>query len=97
MRIITGKTIREYQAKYPRAAQPLQAWFYEAKHAQWRTPDDVKQKYGNASILPDNRVVFNIGGNKYRLGIRVMYKIGWIYVRFFGTHAEYDKINAEEI
>lgn len=97
MRIITRQTIRDCQSKYPKAAQALAAWYYEAKEAEWRTPNEIKEQYGNASILNDNRVVFNICGNNYRLVVKIAYRIGYVYIRFFGTHKEYDKINAEVI
>ena len=97
MRIFTKRTIQEGWQKYPDAEGQLQAWYYEAKNADWKTPADIKQKYGNASLLADNRVVFNICGNKYRLIVKIAYRAGLVYVRFFGTHKEYDKINAEEI
>ncbi len=97
MRIIAGKTIRNYQEKYPQAAQQLEAWYYEAKNASWKNPSEIKEKYGSASILENNRVVFNIGGNNFRLVVQIAYKISVIYIRFFGTHKEYDKIKAEKI
>jgi len=79
------------------AEQPLNTWYHEAKRANWRSWADIKEKYRSASILKDNRVVFNIGGNKYRLVVKINYKAQIIYIRFIGTHQEYDKINAEEI
>ena len=97
MRIITGKTIRNYQEKYPAASQQLEAWYYEAKNANWQNPNEIKKKYGSASILQNHRVVFNICGNHFRLVVQIAYRIGVIYIRFFGTHKEYNKINAEEI
>ncbi|MDO4574800.1 MAG: type II toxin-antitoxin system HigB family toxin [Planctomycetia bacterium] len=97
MRIITGKTIRNYQDKYPLAAQQLEAWYYEAKNANWQNPNEIKEKYGSASILQKNRVVFNICGNKFRLIVQIAYRIGTVYIRFLGTHKEYDEVNAEEI
>lgn len=97
MRIITKRTLQDFWQRNPGAEQMLKAWYHEAIQANWKTPDDIKDKYGNASILADNRVVFNICGNKYRLIVKIMYRIGWIYIRFIGTHKEYDKINAEEI
>jgi len=76
---------------------PLTAWYAEALKVQWSTPQDIKTHYKTASFLADNRVVFNIGGNKYRLIVKINYVYGMVYIRFIGTHAEYDKINAEEI
>jgi len=75
----------------------LRAWFHETRNARWNKPADVKTLYRNASILGNNRVAFNIGGNKYRLVIAVNYRAQIVFIRFIGTHAEYDRINAEEI
>lgn len=97
MRIITKGTLQAFWTKEPRAEQALKAWHAEAKAATWLTPDDIKEKYGSASIINSNRVVFNICGNKYRLVVHIVYKIGYIYIRFIGTHKEYDNINVEEI
>ncbi len=97
MRVIGREKLTEYWTKEPRTAQALRAWFAEVEHAKWKTPIDVKAKYGNASILKGNRVVFNICGNNYRLIVQVNYGIGLIFVRFIGTHAEYDGIDAETI
>ena len=79
------------------AKGPLEAWYYEAKHAQWVSPADVKDQYRSASILKNNRVVFNIAGNKYRLIVRINYSSKTVFVRFIGTHKEYDKIDAEVV
>jgi mRNA interferase HigB len=75
----------------------LKAWFQEAKQAHWSNPNEIKAKYLNASILKNSRVVFNIGGTKYRLVVRINYKYAIVFIRFIGTHEEYDDINAEEI
>jgi len=75
----------------------LEAWYYEAKHAQWASPADIKTQYRSASILKNNRVVFNIAGNKYRLVVRINYDSKTVFVRFIGMHREYDKIDAEVI
>ena len=75
----------------------MRAWFHEARIADWGTPADIKASYRNASILGNNRVVFNIGGNKYRLVVAVNYRARIVFIRFIGSHAEYDRINAEEI
>ncbi len=99
MRIISRKTLRLFweKAKYADAEQPLKAWFGEAAKADWASPAAIKAAFGNASIVGNNRAVFNIGGNKYRLVVRVNYPYRVIYVRFVGTHAQYDQINVEEI
>ena len=75
----------------------MEAWYAEARHAEWVTPADVKAKYGNASILKEGRVVFNICGNEYRLVVWINYEFFTVYIRFIGTHAEYDDINAQTI
>jgi mRNA interferase HigB len=75
----------------------LKCWFREASKARWRDPHEIKGRYPSASILPGGRVVFNIGGNKYRLVAAVRYDFGLVYVRFIGTHAEYDCIDAGSV
>lgn len=99
MHIIAKRTLREFWEApgHDDAEQPLKAWYAEAAHATWRTPVDVKAQYGSASIIGDNRVVFNIGGNKYRLVVKFHYNTGIGFIRFIGTHAEYDEIDAETI
>ncbi len=99
MHVIKRKTLIEFynQFDYQDAKGPLEAWYYEARHAQWASPADVKAMYGSASILKDNRVVFNIAGNKYRLVVSINYDSRTVFVRFIGTHKEYDEIDAEVI
>ena len=97
MRIISRKTIREFWEKHPDAEQALEAWYHDAKRAVWKTPADIKNVYRNASFVGNNRVVFNIKGNQYRLVVAIQYQHGIIYIRFIGTHAEYDKIDAATI
>jgi len=97
MRIISRKALREFWERHPDARQPLQAWYADVKHATWKTPADIKDTYRNASIVANNRVVFNIKGNKYRLVVAVQYEYGLVYIRFIGTHREYDKIDAATI
>ncbi|MDX1401131.1 MAG: type II toxin-antitoxin system HigB family toxin [Kiloniellales bacterium] len=97
MRIVARKPLREFWEKYPDSEQALKSWWREAKFATWATPAKVKAKYGSASIIGDNRVVFNICGNKYRLVMKFNYEVGVGLVRFIGTHAEYDKIDAEKV
>ena len=79
------------------AEQPLKSWYREASQARWKTPEDIKSRYQHASFLKSNRVVFNIGGNKYRLIVSVNYEFRVLYIRFVGTHAEYDLIDPEHI
>jgi len=97
MRIISKKALVVYWTAVPAAKTELEAWYAEAIDADWSTPADVKAKYGNASILQDGRVVFNICGNKYRLVVWINYDFHTIYIRFVGTHKEYDKIDVETI
>jgi mRNA interferase HigB len=96
MRIIARKTLKEFWDRYPDAEQPLKAWFKFAQKADWKAPE-VKSDYGNASILADNRVCFNIAGNKYRLVVKINYPYRILYIRFVGTHAEYDEIDVTQI
>lgn len=100
MRIIAKRTLREFWEMHPRGAEaktPLEVWHSTAELADWATPADVKQTYGDASILKDSRVVFNIGGNKFRLVVRINYAYRVLYIRFIGTHEEYDEIDAQTI
>ncbi len=77
--------------------ESLEVWFHEVKRESWQSPADIKEKYRNASILKNSRVVFNICGNKYRIVVKIEFKTQIVFIRFIGTHKEYDKINAEEI
>lgn len=97
MRIISRKTLREFWEKHALAKRPLQAWLEEAKRADWKRPSDIQQIYGDDVILPDNRAVFNIRGNHYRLVVKIHYNRGIIYIRFIGTHKKYDRIDAMTI
>lgn len=97
MRIIAKSTLRKFWEEHPDAQQPLLSWYSEASRASWENPGDVKAQYRNASIVGNNRVVFNIKGNDYRLVVRINYERAVIYVRFIGTHREYDKIDVETV
>jgi mRNA interferase HigB len=97
MRIIAKSTLREFWKSHPDAKESLLAWYREVKKADWSKPAEIKVKYRNASIIGDNRVVFNIKGNSYRLVVHINYPYRIIRVRFVGTHAEYNKVNAEEV
>ena len=97
MRIISRRILREFWEKHPDACSPLQTWFHDVEHANWAGPADIKSVYRNASFLANNRVVFNIKGNHYRLVIIVAYQHGVVYIRFVGTHEEYDRIDATTI
>jgi mRNA interferase HigB len=97
MRVISKRTLQDFWINHSDSMNPLAAWYTEAMKALWQSPQDIKSQYKTASFLRDNRVVFNIGGNKYRLIVKINYPYNTVYVRFVGTHAQYDKINAEEI
>lgn len=97
MRIIARKSLRDFWEKHPDAEQPLMGWYAEASHSAWAHPKDIKARYPAASFLTGNRVVFNIKGNKYRLIAHVRYDLGCVYIRFIGTHPEYDRVNAATV
>jgi mRNA interferase HigB len=99
MRVIARRTLVGFWERpgCGDAEQPLRAWFHEARLADWSKPADIKAAYRHASILENNRVVFNIGGNKYRLVVAVNYAAHIVFIRFVGRHADYDRINAKEI
>jgi mRNA interferase HigB len=97
MRIVAKRTLREFWGQYPEAEEPLLAWYREVEKEDWDGPAKVKEKYRSASIIKGSRVVFNIKGNDYRLVVKINYPYRMIYIRFVGTHAEYDEINVEEV
>lgn len=99
MRVVSRVALREFweQPIYQDSEQPLKSWYEEAKNANWQNPQEIKDQYRNASFVGNNRVVFNIHGNKYRLIVAVNYKFAMVYVRFVGSHAEYDKVDATTI
>lgn len=93
MRIISRKPLKEFWEQNPDAQQSLQAWYADVKQSDWKTPADIKNTYHNASIIANNRVVFNIKGNRYRLVVAIRYEYGLVYIRFVGAHSDYDKID----
>jgi mRNA interferase HigB len=97
MRVIAKSTLQAFWRGHPDAEGPLLAWFREVEKEDWDGPAKVKAKYRSASIVGGNRVVFNIKGNDYRMVVKINYPYRVIYVRFVGTHAEYDKIDVEEV
>jgi len=97
MRIIALSTLRDFWEKRPDAETSLRAWYALASRSDWSTPADIKAAYRSASFTANNRVVFNIKGNDYRLVVAVRYEKGLMYIRFIGTHREYDKIYVETI
>jgi mRNA interferase HigB len=97
VRIVAISTLSQFWTRHRDAEDALRAWYAEAKHAQWRNPQDIRDRYHSADILPGNRVVFNIKGNQYRLVVKIHYNTGVVYIRFIGAHADYDRIDAEKI
>jgi mRNA interferase HigB len=97
MRVIAKKTLRDFWEIHPDSENSLKSWFDEAENSDWNTPAELKKLYPSASIIAQNRVVFNIKGNSYRLIVKINYDYKVLWIRFVGTHAEYDKINAQTI
>lgn len=99
MRVIAKSTLRKFWElpQHGDARGPLESWHDEACHAAWASPQDIKDQYRNASICGNNRVVFNIAGNKYRLVVEMQYQAGIAWVKFVGTHAQYDRIDVETV
>ena len=97
MRVVAKSTLREFWERFPDAEEALKSWHAEAKAAAWQNPAEIKDKYGSASIIKDNRMVFNICGNKYRLVAKISYKNSIVLIRFIGTHKKYDAIDVEVI
>lgn len=96
-RIFAKSTLRAFWEKHPDSEQYLKTWYDTAMHSNWKTPSDVKQSYASASILKNSRIVFNIKGHSYRLVIKFNFEYQMAFVRFIGTHKEYDKIDANNI
>ena len=97
VRVFSRSTLRTFANAHADARQPLYAWFAEVEKMTWTGPDDIKARYSSASFLPNNRVVFNIKGNEYRIVAAVKYEFFAVYIRFIGTHPEYSKIDATTI
>lgn len=91
MRILGLLLIDEFKRAHAGARGSLDAWRHEVEEATWYTPQDIKQRHRSADFLADNRVIFNIKGNSYRLVVKVRYQNGLVVVEWVGTHAEYDK------
>lgn len=89
--------MREFWEKHSDSQQQLKSWFREISSVKWKSPNEIKKEYPSASFLEGNRVVFNIKGNKYRLIVKINYDYGMIWIRFIGTHSQYDKIDAAKI
>lgn len=97
MKVIAVSTLRRFSARHPDSEQPLKAWHDEAKHASWTKPQDIRNHYAGASFVGNNRVVFNIKGNDYRLIVAIAYRYGAVYIKFVGTHAAYDRVEAATV
>ena len=97
MRVVAVVTLRAFWQQHPDAEQPLKAWFEESSNASWTQPSDIKAQYRSASILKNRRAVFNIKGNAYRLVVAIAYRLQIVYVKFIGTHQQYDTIDAHTI
>lgn len=97
MRVIAKKILREFWEVHFDCEQQLKSWYSETSKAEWKNPNEIKFEYPTASILNDNRIVFNIKGNKYRLIVKINFEYEMVWIRFIGTHTEYDKINANKI
>ena len=96
-RIFAKSTLRDFWELHPDSEQYLKTWFDTAMNSGWKSPNEVKQTYANASILKSGRIVFNIKGNAYRLVVKLNFEKQWIFIRFIGTHEEYDRIDVNTI
>jgi mRNA interferase HigB len=97
VRVIAKKVLRDFWKKHPDCEQQLKTWYKEANEAIWRNTREIKKNYPTASFLEGNRVVFNIKGNHYRLIVRINFDYQMIWIRFIGTHAQYDRVDAIKI
>lgn len=97
MRVIAKKVLREFWEIHPDCEQQLKSWYREAEKGEWKNTNELKKEYPSASILKDNRIVFNIRGNNYRLIVRINFHYQMMWIRFIGTHKEYDKVDANKI
>ncbi|MCD4728505.1 MAG: type II toxin-antitoxin system HigB family toxin [Pirellulales bacterium] len=97
MRVVAKKILREFWEKYSDSEHQLKTWYKEASKANWTIPTEIKSEYSKASILKTGRVIFNICGNKYRLIVDINYERQWVFIRFIGTHKEYNKIDVNKI
>jgi mRNA interferase HigB len=98
MQVIALRTLRQFWARHPQAEGPIRAWHSVARQAEWRTPQDIKRQFGTGvDFIGDNRVIFDLGGNKFRLIVHVSYAYQRALVKFIGTHSEYDRINPETV
>lgn len=96
-KIFSKRTLRDFWEKYPDSKDYLETWYETVKKANWDNPNEVKEFYSTVSILKNSRVIFNIKGNKYRLVTKINFERQWLFIRFIGTHEQYDQINANTI
>jgi len=97
LRVISIKILREFWEIHSECQQQLKSWFQETSKAEWKNPNEIKLEYPSASLLGNNRVVFNIKGNHYRIIVKINFEYKMVWIRFVGTHSEYDKIDANKI
>lgn len=97
MRVIAKKILREFWEKHNDCEQQLKSWFQEASKAEWKFPNEIKSEYPSASIIGNDRIVFNIKGNTYRLIVKINFDYQMVWIRFIDTHAAYDKVNSKTI
>lgn len=97
MRVLAKKILREFWTKHRDSEQQLKSWFEEAEKGLWNTPEKIMQQFTNARIIPGHSVIFNICGIRYRLIVKINYKYGMVWIRFIGTHQEYDRIDPVKI
>ncbi len=98
MQVIARRRLRQFWQRYPQAQGPIRVWFTVVSKARWQGPNEIKRQFGtNVDFVADNRVIFDLGGNKYRLVAHVSYRFGRVLVKFIGTHSEYDRIDPETV
>jgi mRNA interferase HigB len=98
VQVIALRTLRRFRARYPLAERPLRAWYALASRAEWRRPADIKAQFGTTvDFVADNRIVFDLGGNKFRLVVHVAYAYKRVLIKFIGRHADYDRIDVETV
>ena len=97
MNIHNKGSLRDFWIKHSQSKRPLEFWYADVLSKDWKRPADVKKDYASASIIGNNRIVFNIKGNDFRLIVEFNYQKGWAFVKFIGTHAEYDRVDADKV
>jgi mRNA interferase HigB len=98
MQVIARRTLKQFWERHRQAEGPSRAWYAMVANARWRSPSDVKRQFGSTvDFVGDNRIIFDLGGNKYRLIVHVSYAFGRVLIKFIGTHAEYDRIDPETV